>query len=443
MKVASSTTITASDATGLPSLRSSQADLLLPADGLPVAAPKDSASDPAAQSFDAVLAMLSIPLNLPLPPVTSPTPVVTNEVVSPAPPVVLNLTAQMPMTAAITTGAESAKGAEDFFKSSSEPSTTKLETPDMKMTPLPLASVEAKGDSAVADKNLQRVLDQQKAPATPVVEPIETPRIEPVPPATLVDSTKSASIPPVDRPVGKVGDADLDQTATELKSESTSLANIELPPTVESSKDVLSQWAAQPETIESSQRKPDVLPDVSGQKEIRHRPAMTEGRLTVEGTTPQSRISEPTANAPLPMNSESLANSLAAAVQSHRNELVAGRPIELQLRLDPPGLGMVRVHLRLTDDAVSVRFIAGDEAVTRLLESQLPDLRQSLAERGLAFTQCNVTCGGGQQQAFDFQQQSADRTVFAPSRLVSRTWSSASPVQRSSIARGDRLDVLA
>ena len=418
MKVSSSITNTVSDNTGLPSLLSSEAEPSLPANGLPIAPPKDSSSDPTSPSFDAVLAMLGVPLNLPLPPVTSPTPVVANESSGSATPLMMDLSARIPVTAAITAGAAA-----------------EIDNGGMKMTPAPLAFV------AVEQRTDQRVLDDSKVLVTPVANPIETLKIPPELPAPLPTNNTSEPLTVADRPMRNVDDAGLGQSSVEQKPEAPPSANIEPNPKIESA-DVLPLRTAQPEITEIARRKPDDLSDVPGQNNVPHRHAAIEGRFVVEGTNPQPHTLEPTASVLPSMNSASLASSLAAAIQTHHSELAAGRPIELQLRLDPPELGMVRVHLRLTDDVVSVRFIAGDEAATRMLESQLPDLRQSLAERGLTFTQCDVTCDSRQQQAFDFQQ-SAERAPFAPTRLAPRAWPTASPTLRSSIARGDRLDVLA
>lgn len=391
MKVSSSITIAPSDCTGLPSLLSSEADLLLPVDGMPVVPSKDSSSDPATSAFDAVLAMLCIPPNPPLPPVTTPTPVATNEVINPAAPAIVVPVPAMPLAAAMTTAANIASPSTGFA-----------------VPPSPAASTSTEPESAGTKKSPD--------PLSPAISLTQPP---------LAKFAGSGPIP----------------STTEQKPEATSPPNIEQTPASESL-NAPPKLSTPAETIEISRKKPDELRESSGQKAAPHRHVTIDGRLMVEGTNQPPHTVEPTSNMPLPTNSESLASSLATAFQTQHDELVAGQPIELQLRLDPPELGMVRVHLRLTDDVVSIRFIAGDEAATRMLESQLPDLRQSLAERGLAFTQCDVICDSRQQQSSDFQQ-GANRTLFAPTRLAPRAWTSVVPVIRSNIARGDRLDVLA
>ena len=141
----------------------------------------------------------------------------------------------------------------------------------------------------------------------------------------------------------------------------------------------------------------------------------------------------------------SFRGQVAAGQQTHEDQFSAGQPIEIRLRLDPPELGLVRVHLRLTDEAVSVRFIAGDEAATRILQSQLPDLRQSLAERGLASAHCDVSYESGQQQQSPFGRD-ADPAGSLPPLTSSRGWSQPSWKPRPIVPiplRTDRLDVMA
>ena len=142
------------------------------------------------------------------------------------------------------------------------------------------------------------------------------------------------------------------------------------------------------------------------------------------------------------VNIAHLTEQVSAAMEAHAGELTAGQPVEVHLRLDPPELGMIRVHLRLSGEGVSVRFIAGDEAVTKLLESQLPDLRQSLAERGLSFLQCDVSSGNSQQQSSSFGRDS-DQPTFTPRTVAPRSWFQPSSASRASNLRSDRVDVLA
>lgn len=63
---------------------------------------------------------------------------------------------------------------------------------------------------------------------------------------------------------------------------------------------------------------------------------------------------------------------------------------EAELRLHPPELGPVRVHLRLEQGEVGVQFAAAHPATREALEAALPRLRELFQEQGLALVQVQV-----------------------------------------------------
>jgi flagellar hook-length control protein FliK len=67
-----------------------------------------------------------------------------------------------------------------------------------------------------------------------------------------------------------------------------------------------------------------------------------------------------------------------------------GGPHEFQLRLDPPDLGEVNVRLIAAGDRIQAEVLVGNDAVRRMIESQLPDLRQRLEAAGLQLSNCDV-----------------------------------------------------
>lgn len=71
------------------------------------------------------------------------------------------------------------------------------------------------------------------------------------------------------------------------------------------------------------------------------------------------------------------------------------------LKLDPPELGKVNVHLVLNNDVVSIRMVTSDHAARQVIESQLGGLQQSLAGQGVQVDQCRVDCFASMgQQSF-------------------------------------------
>jgi flagellar hook-length control protein FliK len=88
----------------------------------------------------------------------------------------------------------------------------------------------------------------------------------------------------------------------------------------------------------------------------------------------------------------------------------------IRLRLDPPGLGELRIDMSLTGDGVKVTLMPSNEASAQLLGGQLHQLREALQSRGFSIASLNVdhpqgvdsTGRGGQDRAadqFNGQQQ--------------------------------------
>jgi flagellar hook-length control protein FliK len=72
-----------------------------------------------------------------------------------------------------------------------------------------------------------------------------------------------------------------------------------------------------------------------------------------------------------------------------------GQP-SLLLRLDPPGLGALSVHVAMGSNAdVNVLFVPTVAQTAHLLHGGLGDLRQAMAASGLTLGQAQVGGGGG------------------------------------------------
>jgi hypothetical protein len=114
----------------------------------------------------------------------------------------------------------------------------------------------------------------------------------------------------------------------------------------------------------------------------------------------------------------------------------------LQLQLDPPGLGAVRVNLTGTNQAVNARVVVQTESTRQLVESQVSLLRDRLMESsGVTLGKFEVTwdnrgSGGQWQQA---PQEETPPPARSPSNGRSSTLSVSSPVPDS---RGS-IDVVA
>jgi flagellar hook-length control protein FliK len=79
---------------------------------------------------------------------------------------------------------------------------------------------------------------------------------------------------------------------------------------------------------------------------------------------------------------------------AERVQTVGGQGVaEFSIKLNPPELGSVIVHLRATEGSVTARVVVANDAARVAVEGQLGDLRDRL-------TQVGVTLG-----SFDFPQR--------------------------------------
>lgn len=104
-----------------------------------------------------------------------------------------------------------------------------------------------------------------------------------------------------------------------------------------------------------------------------------------------------------------VAVQLTDGVTAHAHTLAATGEVEFRMRLDPPDLGQVRVNLIGSGEHVRGELVVADDAVRRMIESQLPELRQRLEAAGVTVQRFDVTTdttGGGANA----NGGSADRT---------------------------------
>lgn len=82
---------------------------------------------------------------------------------------------------------------------------------------------------------------------------------------------------------------------------------------------------------------------------------------------------------------------------------------EFRLRLNPAELGEIRIHLRSTAEGVTAHLTVAEEGVRKMIESQLPDLRQRLADAGVTVNGFNVSTDSGSNRG-----QSESSTLEQP-----------------------------
>lgn len=101
-----------------------------------------------------------------------------------------------------------------------------------------------------------------------------------------------------------------------------------------------------------------------------------------------------------PVRLEKLAEVLKQRVRRSLEEIAKG-PRQLELRLDPPRLGKIQIELTLQPDStVTARIQAENPQALAALGSQLPELRERLAQAGVELRDFSL----GQNSQNPFQQ---------------------------------------
>lgn len=126
----------------------------------------------------------------------------------------------------------------------------------------------------------------------------------------------------------------------------------------------------------------------------------SETSVPVAGTGPRLHAEAAVPSAPLASSTTTVARTPAAQIADgiiERASLAqSDGKVEFQMRLDPPELGPLKVKLILHGDRMSAAVVVSNDAIRSMIESQLPDLRQRLADVGLKLPDVDVSTGGGQ-----------------------------------------------
>jgi flagellar hook-length control protein FliK len=114
---------------------------------------------------------------------------------------------------------------------------------------------------------------------------------------------------------------------------------------------------------------------------------------------------------------------------------------DVALRLDPPELGRMRIHLHASAGEVSARIVVQDDTVRAIVESQFNDLRQRLNDAGVALTRFDVAHDGSRQQASEFEQR---QPLWHPAETAAaRLWDTRSGTPDEGVRPRGLIDLLA
>ncbi len=134
-------------------------------------------------------------------------------------------------------------------------------------------------------------------------------------------------------------------------------------------------------------------------------------------------LADPTDAQPTPV-----ARQLAPSLVSHAELSTKDNETQFEMRLEPPELGRVTVHLRQSDTGLKAHLVVGREATVPILERELPALQAILEDAGVTVENFDVSHdhGDGFQDDRDVRYPFDDddfktRSVRAVARLSAGT----------------------
>ena len=91
-----------------------------------------------------------------------------------------------------------------------------------------------------------------------------------------------------------------------------------------------------------------------------------------------------------------------------------GAQNEVQIRLDPPSLGTVRLNITTVGDSVRTMIIAENHAVKQTIENNFNQLRDAMSEQGLKVDSFSVTVGGESGSSNQNRKQFGEGNLLNP-----------------------------
>ncbi|OEE50273.1 flagellar hook-length control protein FliK [Vibrio splendidus] len=137
--------------------------------------------------------------------------------------------------------------------------------------------------------------------------------------------------------------------------------------------------------------------------------AGVQGTATV-GSAPTRAEIQAAQQAPLQLTKELATEQVAEKVQMMMSKNLKN----LDIRLDPPELGQMKIRMTMNNDVANVHFTVSNQQAREVIEQTLPRLREMLAQQGLQLADSSVqqqNSGQGQDRYNNGEQQSgANRT---------------------------------
>lgn len=147
----------------------------------------------------------------------------------------------------------------------------------------------------------------------------------------------------------------------------------------------------------------------------------------------QSPNSVTAAQTPTAVKTPDVVTQVADHIVTHAHVVARGGETEFRMRLDPPELGALKIRLVSDGDSIHGQVVVSSDAVRRMIESQLPELRQRLEDAGVSVQNFNVTTDanpgtsggggewGGYRSEFPSEQARSGATAPAPRPVAARS----------------------
>ncbi|AWM37266.1 Flagellar hook-length control protein FliK [Gemmata obscuriglobus] len=112
---------------------------------------------------------------------------------------------------------------------------------------------------------------------------------------------------------------------------------------------------------------------------------------------PQSPNAVTAAQTPTAVKTPDPVVQVADHIVTHAHVVARGGETEFQMRLDPPELGALKIRLVSDGDSIHGQVVVSSDAVRRMIESQLPELRQRLEDAGVSVQNFSVATDANAQ----------------------------------------------
>ncbi|MEZ8054964.1 flagellar hook-length control protein FliK [Vibrio atlanticus] len=137
--------------------------------------------------------------------------------------------------------------------------------------------------------------------------------------------------------------------------------------------------------------------------------AGAQGTATV-GSAPTRAEIQAAQQAPLQLTKELANDQVAEKVQMMMSKNLKN----LDIRLDPPELGQMKIRMTMNNDVANVHFTVGSQQAREVIEQTLPRLREMLAQQGMQLAESSVqqqNTGQGQDRYNNGEQQSGSNRI--------------------------------